>query len=169
MRRAYGKLSEFCTDPDFFRFQNDLSRDIYDALGQGYAANDGEVSLVKRLIGAINGKDFRGLRLYGEILHGSRSYVEFNFMDKPVTRELGDMLMISLVTAGSQRLFQRLCIVQNKKDHEAKWAIDHEQLFLLKNFPAFRDNHKITFTFSQCGRAARWCSSTPDLYDESGD
>ena len=143
MRRVYDKLRQLSSEPDFFTFQNQLARGIYEALGQGYASNDGEVELVKKLIDAFNGKEFKGLRLYAEILHGSRSYVEFNYMDKPVTKELGDMLIISLATAGSKRLFQRLCIVQNKKSQGDKWAIDQEQLYLLKNFPSFTGNKGI--------------------------
>lgn len=143
MQRVYEKLHQLSSEPDFFTFQNQLARGIYEALGQGYASNDSEVDLVKKLIDAFNGKGFKGLRIYAEILHGSRSYVEFNYMDKPVTKELGDMLIISLVTAGSQRLFQRLCIVQNKKIQGDKWAIDQEQLYLLKNFPSFTGNKGI--------------------------
>lgn len=143
MRRVYEKLSRITSEPDFFTFQNQLAQDIYKALGQGYASNDGEVDLVKKLIDAIAGKNFKGLRLHAEIIRGSRSYVEFNYMDKPVTKELGDMLIISLVTEGRQRLFQRLCIVQNKKEQGGKWAIDLEQLYLLKNFPSFTGNKGI--------------------------
>jgi hypothetical protein len=143
MRRVFEKLRQLTSEPDFFTFQHQLARDIYEALGQGYASNDGEVDLVKKLIDAVNEKGFKGLRLHAEIIHGSRSYVEFNYMDKPVTKELGDMFIISLVTAGRQRVFQRLCIVQNKKSQGDKWAIDQEQLYLLKNFPAFTGNKGI--------------------------
>lgn len=143
MRRTIEKLMNLSNDSAFFIFQQNLIKDMYYALGQGFSSNENEISLVKRLISAINGKSFKGIHLFADILHGSRSYVEFNYLDKPVTKELGDMLVISLITSGTQRLFQRLCIIQNKKDKDGKWVIDHEQLYLLKNFPSFTGNKGI--------------------------
>lgn len=113
---------------------------MYEALGQAYAQGEGEVGMVKKLVAAIDGKSYRGISLASQMIHGSRSYVEFNCRDKPVTKELGDMLVISLVSAGGERLFQRISIIQNKKDSSGKWGIDLEQLYLLKNFPLFTGN-----------------------------
>jgi hypothetical protein len=112
-------------------------------LGQGYSANDNEVALVTRLVASINGKSYKRLRLLANKIHGSRSYVEFDYRDKPTTKELGDMVVITAVTNGRQRLFQRLCIIQNKKASGGKWGIDREQLFLLKNFPPLSGNRGI--------------------------
>jgi hypothetical protein len=66
--------------------------------------------------------------------------VEFNYLDKPVTKELGDMAVIGLITSGKDRLFQRTCLIQNKRRAGTGWDIDLEQLFLLKNFPPFAGN-----------------------------
>lgn len=152
MRRLIEKIVKLSADEGFFRFQNDLARTVYDALGQGYSAGEGEVPMVKRMVEAINGRTYDGIHIHSTILHGSRSYVEFSFMDKPVTKELGDMAVIALVTDGPQRLLQKTCIIQNKKDAGPTWGVDPEQLYLLKNFPTFSGNkgifrgcHDVTF------------------------
>ena len=125
------------SDESFLRFQNDLAQSMYDALGQGYSAGQKEIPLVKSLIDAINGKTCNGIRIHAKILHGSRSHVDFKFMNQPVTKEFGDMAVIALITNGGQRLFQKTCIIQNKTETGKSWRIDAEQLFLLKNFPTF--------------------------------
>lgn len=147
MRRFFETIAQLSSDDDFSKFQNKLTHNFYDVLGQGYAANENEVALVKRLVGAANGSSYGPLSLHANMLHGSRSYVEFNYRDKPVTKELGDMVIISLVTNGKQRLLQKICIIQNKKDKSKQWGIDLEQLFLLKNFPPFTGNKGI---FKNC-------------------
>jgi hypothetical protein len=151
-------MYEMVQDNGFLAFQNLVIRSAYEGLGQGYSANDNEVALVTRLVTSINGKSYKRLRLLAKKIHGSRSYVEFDYRDKPTTKELGDMVVITTVTNGSQRLFQRLCIIQNKKASGGKWGIDREQLYLLKNFPPLsgnrgilRGSHDITFrNNSQC-------------------
>jgi hypothetical protein len=151
-------MYEMVQDNGFLAFQNQVIRSAYEGLGQGYSANDNEVALVTRLVTSINGKSYKQLRLLANKIHGSRSYVEFDYRDKPTTKELGDMVVITAVTNGSQRLFQRLCIIQNKKASGGKWGIDREQLYLLKNFPPLsgnrgilRGSHNIAFrNTSQC-------------------
>jgi hypothetical protein len=130
-------------DDGFAGFQNSLVRDFYDVLGQGFALNENEVRLVERLVGAANGRSYGPLRILSTMLHGTRSFVEFNYLDKPVTKELGDMALITVVTSGATRIVQRLCIVQNKKTTTGSWHLDLEQLFLLKNFPPFAGNRGI--------------------------
>jgi hypothetical protein len=136
-------MYEMVQDNGFLAFQNQVIRSAYEGLGQGYSANDNEVALVTRLVASINGKSYKRLRLLANKIHGSRSYVEFDYRDKPTTKELGDMVVITAVTNGRQRLFQRLCIIQNKKASGGKWGIDREQLFLLKNFPPLSGNRGI--------------------------
>ncbi|OGL39199.1 MAG: hypothetical protein A2043_11920 [Candidatus Schekmanbacteria bacterium GWA2_38_9] len=151
-------MYEIVQDNGFLAFQNDVIRSAYEGLGQGYSTNDNEVALVTRLVASINGKSYKRLRLLANKIHGSRSYVEFDYRDKPTTKELGDMVIITSVTSGSQRLFQRFCIIQNKKASGDKWGIDREQLYLLKNFPPLsgnrgimRGSHDIAFrNTSQC-------------------
>jgi hypothetical protein len=104
------------------------------------------------------------------MLHGSRSYVEFNYLDKPVTKELGDMAVVSLVTRGRNRLFQRISIIQNKKKSGSKWDIDKEQLYLLKNFPPFTGDKGI---FRGCRdmafRNSSGCLGAYGLIDSPGE
>lgn len=147
MMRLFEKVHALSTDSGFLHFQHDIARRMYDALGQGYAANDNEVSLIKRTVDTVNGQSYKGVRIFATVIHGTRSYVEFNFMDKPVTKELGDMTVITLVTDKSDRLFQKACVIQNKKERDGHWEIDLEQLYLLKNFPPFSGNKGI---FKRC-------------------
>ncbi|MCP4987730.1 MAG: hypothetical protein GY928_17235 [Colwellia sp.] len=143
MRQLWRKLASLSQDEGFMQFQNALSLEFYESLGRGYNLNDNEVSLVKRLVDVANGKSYAAVKFSASMLHGSRSYVEFNHRDKPVTKELGDMAIISLVTHGQVRLLQKVCIIQNKKTSGNSWSIDQEQLFLLKNFPPFSGNKGI--------------------------
>lgn len=143
MKHLFETTTRLSTDDEFIKFQNKLTHNFYDVLGQGYAANDNEVALVKRLVDAANGSSYGPVNLLANMLHGSRSYVEFNYMDKPVTKEMGDMAIISVVTSGKKRLLQKICIIQNKRDTAEHWSIDLEQLFLLKNFPPFTGNKGI--------------------------
>lgn len=143
MRRLCEPVAHLLCDERFLAFQKDLTQDLYDALSQGYATSDNEVALVERLVNAANGKSYGPVRLFANMLHGSRSYVEFHYMDKPVTKEMGDMALITVVTSGGERVLQKLSIVQNKKAKGKSWAVDLEQLFLLKNFPRFAGNKGI--------------------------
>lgn len=170
MTRVFDAIRELARDDGFTSFQNDVISRSYDALGQGYALGNNEVALVKRLVDAANGRSYGSIRLLATMLHGSRSYVEFDYLDKPVTKELGDMAIITVVTSGRQRLLQKTCIVQNKKSTGKGWSIDLEQLFLLKNFPAFsgnkgifRDCHNLTF------RNASGCLGAFGLLESPGE
>ncbi len=144
MHRIFETFMGLMTDENFLGFQNDLALDIYNELGKGFSANDNEVSLVTKLCDITKGKSYGPISIYSDKIHGGRSYVEFNYMDKPVTKELGDMAIITIVSSGRERLLQKMCLIQNKKGNNAessknvesfRWDIDSEQLYLLKNFP----------------------------------
>lgn len=137
MNKLLRHFHDLTSDPEFFRFQHKLVSDVYDQLGQGYTLGEGEVPLVSRTADTLRGKSFKSLKLHCEKIHGSKSYVSFTFRDKPTTKELGDLILISVVSDGRRRLLQKLCIVQNKVLKDGKAQIDLEQLFLLKNFPLF--------------------------------
>ncbi len=144
MDRLFRKLSGLCTSPDFRKFQNGLSKSIYDTLGQCYSNSDGEIKMVTDMCGAVNGREYDGFFFHAKKIHGSRSYVEFSNGDKPVTKELADMAIISVVTENRQIIFEKTAFVQNKKeDTSLNWRIDQDQLFLLQNFPTFRGNRGI--------------------------
>ena len=140
LREVFATLGR---DGGFFDFQNAVIARLYDALSQGYSHGENEVELVKRLVETANGQSYKNVSIHGAMLHGSRSYVEFSHRDRPVTTELGDMAILTIVTAAGDRLLQRLCIVQNKKKGSTSWRIDAEQLFLLRCFPPFTGNRGI--------------------------
>jgi hypothetical protein len=140
MRRLFRQIQQLRRDSGFVVFQNSVVHDFYDTLGQGFSKSENEVALVERMVNAAKGKRYGPVSLHGSMLHGSRSYVEFNHRDQPVTRELGDMAIIAIVTAGGERLLQKITIVQNKKASSKSWGLDQEQLFMLKNFPPFSGN-----------------------------
>jgi len=149
MYRVIERFVDLIKDEDFLGFQNDLAFDIYNGLGQGFSSGNNEVSLVTKLCEITNGKSYGPVSICADKIHGTRSYVEFNYRDKPVTKELGDMAIITIVSRGRERLFQKLCIIQNKKGSEigsgknkgnTSWDIDLEQLYLLKNFPKLSGN-----------------------------
>ena len=137
MHRIIEEYMSLMQDPDFLRFRNELSRGVYEALGRGYAGSDNEVGLVTKMVEATNGKTYRNIRIVSEKIHGAKSYVQFAYRGSSVTKELGDMLVISVVSKGRERLLQKLCIIQNKVLRKGVTKIDEEQLFLLKNFPPF--------------------------------
>jgi hypothetical protein len=124
-------------DDEFCRFQNGLSNDLYTALSSGCATAANEVELVKRIVDTVDGRFYKTMKLHGTMLHGPKSFVEFCSAGSMTTKELGDMAVVQLVTNGTARLFQRICIIQNKKSNGSSWSIDPEQIFLLKNFPPF--------------------------------
>jgi hypothetical protein len=137
MEDVVRRFSQFLADDEFFRFQKAVAETMYGALGQGYANNENEVALVTRLVEAIDGMTYDGIRLHSRKIHGSRSYVEFNHQDRPITKELADSVFITVVTRNRQRLLQRVCFVQNKVAKGGTWQLDPGQLYLLKNFPLF--------------------------------
>lgn len=137
MEEIFREYLELLNDLNFRKFQNELSERIYDVLAQGYIASENEVSLVSRLVEAINNSEFKKFKFYAHKIHGARSYVEFNYRDKPVTKEIADMVVISIASYKRNRILQKITFVQNKVDKNKKWEIDDEQLFLLKNFPKF--------------------------------
>lgn len=159
MHQAFSEFAALLVDDGFLGFQNMLSKTIYDQLGVGYRASEDEVALVTRLVNCTKGKSYKKIRIFAEKIHGTRSYVDFDYLDKPVTKELGDMVVISVITNRAERLFQNVCIIQNKKGKDTetrkgpdvRWDIDLEQLFLLKNFPPLTADKGI---LKSCGEVA---------------
>ncbi|MBF0541827.1 MAG: hypothetical protein HQK91_10310 [Nitrospirae bacterium] len=147
MYRIFSKYYKLMKDINFRKFQNDLSQKIYDSLAQGYSSKDNEVTMVERLVDVIHGSNFKGFNFYSNKIHGSRSYVEFNYRDKPITKEMSDMIIISIASFKKERIYQKISFVQNKMDNNNKWKIDEEQLFLLKNFPNFTGDKGIFKSF----------------------
>jgi len=132
-------FSDYYNHQDFRKFQNTLAREVYETLAKSYSNSDGEVKMVTDMCDAINGSAFRGLRFYANKIHGTRSFVEFYNQDKPTTKELADMVVISVATRDHEIVYEKVSFIQNKKEEtENVWKIDQDQLYLLHNFPTFK-------------------------------
>ena len=139
MDRLLKTFSDYYNRQDFRVFQNNLARKVYETLGTSYSNSDGEVKMVTNMCNTINGKDFERLEFYATKIHGTRSFVEFYNQDKPTTKELADMVIISVVTENREIIYEKTAFIQNKKeDTENSWKIDQDQLYLLHNFPTFK-------------------------------
>jgi hypothetical protein len=141
MVRFFNITELLSNETGFFEFQNEIIQASYNSIGRSYSSHLNEVALVTNLIETLNGMSYNenncNILLSASKIHGSKSFVDFNFRNIQTSKEFGDMVIISLITNGNERLFQRICIIQNKKSSNQKWAIDRQQLFLLKNFPRF--------------------------------
>ena len=124
---------------DFRLWQNSLATEAYSTLEVSNASGDDEVKVVTKLCETLNDKSNGQMRLYAKKIHGSRSMVKFTNGDNAlVTREMADMVVISLVTTDNKIVFEKLAFIQNKKEHGAgKWNIEQSQLYLLHNLPTF--------------------------------
>jgi len=139
MYNLFKTISDYYNRQDFRIFQNCLAREIYDTLGTSYSNSDGEVKMVTNMCNTINGKNFEKLNFHALKIHGACSFVEFHNQDKPTTKELADMVIISIATKGRKIIYEKTAFIQNKKeDTENIWKIDQDQLYLLHNFPTFK-------------------------------
>jgi len=140
MDKLIRKFNELNSDPAFLRFQQQLIADVYAQLSQGYSVGEDEIQLVTRIADTLREKSFKRLKIHCKKIHGSTSDVSFIFRDEPTSRELGDLILITVISDGRRRLLQKLCIIQNKVLRKGQAQIDLKQLFLLKNFPLFSGN-----------------------------
>lgn len=139
MYELFETLSDYYSRSDFRIFQNNLSQDIYETLATSYSNSDGEVKTVTDMCNAINGKHFEKFHYFSKKIHGSRSYVEFNNKDKPTTKELADMVLMSIATKDNEIIYEKTAFIQNKKEETSEnWKIEQDQLYLLQNFPTFK-------------------------------
>ena len=74
-------------------------------------------------------------------IHGTRSFVEFDFYNQKARKELGDIIFIISLVQSGRKCFEKMTINQMKKDYrkamQPRWSIDEKQLFLLSRFPIF--------------------------------
>jgi len=144
MENLIRTFADYYNRPDFRKFQNNLAKEVYETLGTSYSNSNGEVKMVTEMCNTINGKSFGKLNFYSKKIHGSRSFVEFHNQDKPTTKELADMVIISVATKGREIIYEKTAFIQNKKEDKAdNWKIDQDQLYLLHNFPTFTGNKGI--------------------------
>ncbi|MDR1121767.1 MAG: hypothetical protein LBM08_12730 [Dysgonamonadaceae bacterium] len=139
MNRLLETFSDYYNQQDFRLFQNTLAQKVYETLGASYSNSDGEVKMVTDLCKALEGKTYGRLKFHATKIHGSRSFVEFHNQDKPTTKELADMVIISVATKNRDIVYEKTAFIQNKKeDTKNVWKIDQDQLYLLHNFPTFK-------------------------------
>ena len=144
MNNLIRTFADYYNRPDFRKFQNTLAKDVYETLGTSYSNSDGEVKMVTEMCNTINGKSFDRLKFYTKKIHGTRSFVEFHNQDKPTTKELADMVIISVATQNKEIVYEKTAFIQNKKEDKGEhWKIDQDQLYLLHNFPTFKGNKGI--------------------------
>ena len=146
-----GFLNCFC-DLQFRYLKYRLVADWRDAIRSEYSK--GETKIVEEMVNRIKYKTLNLNRLSiiiaSGFIHGGTSMVTYDnpySRDKPIHCELGDILLVSMITKGPQKelLLLRACIVQNKKSKNKKdephpppyWEIDSNQLFLLTSWPKF--------------------------------
>lgn len=134
-------LLQYCSDPNFTLFQNDTAEKMYKTLSHSYSKKANEVEMVSNLCDNISGTNYRKIKFYAKKIHGRASYVKFynplNIKNSNPTKELADMVVISIATSKDHILFEKIAFIQNKKDVSQSWNIDQDQLFLLHNFPTF--------------------------------
>jgi len=127
---------------DFKKWQDKLSKEIYSSLHSNSKDDSGEIKTVGRLCEAMSNQKYKGLCIESKKIHSrSTSGVEFDYINKKSTRELADMVIVSVVTFKKEIMLLKTAFIQNKKakGEYLSWSceIEPEQLFLLKNFPTF--------------------------------
>jgi len=121
---------------EFREWQNNLTNKLYRILQNNLRAN--EVTTVTELCEGLNSEKYRGITIASYKIHGSKSYVDFNYKGQETKKELADMVIISVITYEGRPLVSKTALIQNKKwSRETTWDIDQEQLYLLMNFPTF--------------------------------
>jgi len=122
---------------DFKKWQDKLSNEIYLSLHSGGK----EVPMVTELCEVMSKQNHKGLSIESKKIHGKKSFVKFDYLNKKTTKELADMVIVSVVTLKRKIMLLKTAFIQNKKakNERLSWVcdIDQEQLFLLKNFPTF--------------------------------
>jgi hypothetical protein len=132
-------LSDYYYRKDFRQFQNNLALEIYNFLETSYSNSDGEIKMVTGMCDTLNGKTFDKLSFHTKKIHGTTSFVEFYNQNKLTTRELADMVIISVITNDKKIIFEKTAFIQNKKEEKENiWKIEQDQLYLLQNFPTFK-------------------------------
>jgi hypothetical protein len=137
-------------DDAFGKFQNKVAETMYESIASSYEKDANEVSMVTDFCEKLNGLDAyvstktktkTSMKFHYQKIHGKKSYVDFFMPGKDKCgKELGDTVIISVITKDLVPKYYKIAIVQNKKETKTcscSWEIDLEQLFLLKNFPAF--------------------------------
>jgi hypothetical protein len=152
--------------------EKELSSAIQIALSKAYLSDLNEIDLVKETIYTMNSRSKGRFRLESVFIHGKKSQIQFDWYGKIAKKEMGDLIFVSTLTYKSKPYFQKMTIVQAKKDDEKKrcsWGIDPEQLFFLTYWPPFEGvtgifpKNRITISDNS------GCLGSYVLYREPGD
>lgn len=170
MKRLVDTVVRLSKDRGFIAFQNYLIRSGYKSLTRDWQAGQPEVGIVEGLTTELKGKTYGSITVDAKMIHGNSNLVKFEMRSKEETCELGDMVVITVVTAGRERLMQRVCIVQNKKvDGRERVSVDQTQLFLLKNFPPFLNANGFLAGLTGSYRNASGCLGAYGILAKPGD
>jgi hypothetical protein len=134
---------KYINSDDFKEYAVKFAFKIRETLIGGYKSGIGEIYIVKNLVENLDGlktPDNKGFKIYTKsiFIHGSKSYVEFQYKGKMVYSELGDLIFILSVIYKDKKYFEKLTISQFKKEYRCRWNFNEKQIYLLSHFPAFR-------------------------------
>jgi len=134
---------KYINSDDFKEYAVKFAFKIRETLIGGYKSGIGEIYIVKNLVENLDGlktPDNKGFKIYTKsiFIHGSKSYVEFQYNGKMVYSELGDLIFILSVIYKDKKYFEKLTISQFKKEYRCRWNFNEKQVYLLSHFPAFR-------------------------------
>ena len=159
-------------EPTFIEEQKTVASAINASLSQNYLDDGTEIDLVRGTIAALNSTPGRRFRLESVFIHGNRSQVQFDYYGKTAKKEMGDLILVSTMTYMSKPVFQKMTIVQAKKDSEkqkSSWAIDPEQLHFLSTWPVFNGIKGIFPKSKNVVLDNSGCMGSYVLYREPGD
>jgi len=142
MKELFKTFSDYHRETDFLNFQNKFAKQIYESLDKSYKQKLKEPNMVSELCKVANGKNYKNMKFYTGFIHGNyNSGVSFYNKNEAQTKELADMVIISIATENDNVVFEKIAFIQNKKeDSSNEWKIEPNQLYLLQNFPNFTDN-----------------------------
>jgi len=153
VEKAIEKYIKAVESDAFASYEKDFACRITSALSKCYQDGLGEtdmVEIIEQVINNLKKLTTKSKQPYFELstnaifIHGypKKSGVEFDYYEKSVPTELGDIIFIISIIFNGQKYFEKFTINQFKKDVQRKravsWNIKEEQLYLLSRFPTFR-------------------------------
>jgi len=147
MEKIVERYIQLVKTEHFAEYEKDFACKIQAGLLASYASGFDEPSMVqvierivnnlKKLSESINGIEISTKSIF---IHGNKSRVEFEYYERKVMRELGDLIFILSVIYNGRKYFEKVTISQFKKDIDGlRWDLSNkEQIYLLSRFPQFR-------------------------------
>ncbi len=143
------KYVEVTEEEQFIIHWKELARRLLNGINDEYQRKYHEPDIVNTIETIINNiGQFRAKNRNFNIstnsifIHGTKSWVEFEYYGKKSQRELGDIIFILSVIYNGRKFFEKMTINQVKKSTTMSWNFGNnsskEQLYLLSRFPTFR-------------------------------